>query len=582
MPRNPLTFLARYLHRLADTAAPGDVTDADLLDRFVGRRDEAAFELLLWRHGPTVLGLCQRLLRHEQDAEDAFQATFLTLARKAGSIGKREMLASWLYKVAYRVACRARSRSRALSNQPAVVAAVAAPDGSPAVVTADLRSMLDGEVAGLPERYRRPLVLCYFEGKTHEEAARLLGCPKGTLAARLARARDRLRLRLTRRGWALSAGALAGLLTEQTLAAGVPAGLARATVRAALAQASGTTAAASLVSANAVALTEEVVRMMWHTKLRVLAGLLVVILLAGTGAGVLLPHTWVDAGADKPSAARAEPPAPLQAGPKPRRDSPAEAAKLRDELAKLREEVTRLHRELDLKNAPPANEGNFEVIRLRNALAPDVAQVLEEAFKGPVERVRIVAEPVTNSVLVRGSPLDIKQIRALVRESLDNAGTDAEPLVRTWILGPQKYARAADVAEVVLRLYRDRVGGKPAGPNPKARLQAAALSISVDDRTNTLVLACSPSQYKDIKSLVDYLDRAAGEPRPRRVQVVELKNAPAAEVAKVLREIYGDVEKSPVFSAAAHSNSLVIRCPPALEPEILSLVRQLDKKASAK
>src|SRR5262245_41926742 len=120
MPKNSMTSLMQYLRRLVENSQ-GGAEDAELLERFAESQDEAAFRLLVLRHGPLVFGLCQRMLQHEQDSEDAFQATFLTLARKAGSIGKKEALAGWLYKVAYRVACRARSKTPILTNQSAVM-----------------------------------------------------------------------------------------------------------------------------------------------------------------------------------------------------------------------------------------------------------------------------------------------------------------------------------------------------------------------------------------------------------------------------------------------------------------------------
>src|SRR5262245_47370005 len=134
-----LGSLLRHLLRRVPSSVPGEVADADLLDRLTRGRDEAAFELLLWRHGPMVLSLCQRLLPGEQDAEDAFQATFLVLVRKARSISKHEALASWLYKVAYRVSCRARPRRTVLSNRADTVADVTAPDDSSDIIWRDLR-----------------------------------------------------------------------------------------------------------------------------------------------------------------------------------------------------------------------------------------------------------------------------------------------------------------------------------------------------------------------------------------------------------------------------------------------------------
>jgi RNA polymerase sigma factor (sigma-70 family) len=194
-------------------AGASGVSDADLLSRFVSHQDEAAFELLVWRHGPLVLGACRRILRRDQDIEDAFQATFLTLARKAGSISKGASVSAWLYQVAYRVALRV-NRYRApqpLGNQDLVFTA----DGDPGEQLAahELRSLLDAEVNRLPEKYRTAFILCYLNGKTNEAAARELGCPKGTILSRLARARDRLRRRLTEKGF--GDGLLSDVLSDQ-------------------------------------------------------------------------------------------------------------------------------------------------------------------------------------------------------------------------------------------------------------------------------------------------------------------------------------------------------------------------------
>jgi RNA polymerase sigma factor (sigma-70 family) len=174
--------------------------DAQLLDRFVERRDEVAFELLVWRHGPMVLGVCRRILQNPHDAEDAFQASFFTLARKADSIARRDSVGAWLYRVAYRIALRARARRARLAQreQPLGDLPVAEVGCEPADLLAwrELRPVLDAEISRLPEKYRAAFVLCYLEGKTNEQAAEQLGCPKGTVLSRLSRARERLRKRL--------------------------------------------------------------------------------------------------------------------------------------------------------------------------------------------------------------------------------------------------------------------------------------------------------------------------------------------------------------------------------------------------
>src|SRR5262249_50266505 len=159
-----------------------------------------------------VWGVCRRVLSDAHLAEDAFQATFLVLVRKAGSIHKRASVGSWLYGVAYRVAVKARTRAESRRAQERRVAEMPPPRPLDERSWLELRAVLDEELSQLPEKYRAPVVLCYLEGKTHDEAARQLGCPRSSLTSRLARARVLLQKRLARRGLALSAGLLAGAL----------------------------------------------------------------------------------------------------------------------------------------------------------------------------------------------------------------------------------------------------------------------------------------------------------------------------------------------------------------------------------
>jgi RNA polymerase sigma factor (sigma-70 family) len=210
-----LRQLIDHLRAVVGPANADAPTDGELLDRYRLGRDEAAFELLVRRHGSLVLGVCRRVLRDAHLAEDAFQATFLILARKLRSVRRRATLAGWLYRVALRVALRARrgmSRGQPLVEEPAVEQ----PD---LLAWRDLRPVLDEELARLPERLRLPVLLCYVEGHTAAQAARLLGCPRGTVLSRLATARGRLRTRLIRRGVELSVAGLAARLSEQTITA---------------------------------------------------------------------------------------------------------------------------------------------------------------------------------------------------------------------------------------------------------------------------------------------------------------------------------------------------------------------------
>jgi RNA polymerase sigma factor (sigma-70 family) len=179
--------------------------DSYLLERFLVGRDDTAFRALVDRHGPMVLGVCAQLLDSRQDAEDAFQATFLTLARRAGTIHRCDSIAPWLHRVAVRVALRSRAKTEKYRTLRPAHPEPADEHGRETLSEHD-RQVLREEMDRLPERFRSPLVLCYFEGKTNEEAARQLHCPVGTVKGRLWRAREMLRGRLTGRGLALSDG----------------------------------------------------------------------------------------------------------------------------------------------------------------------------------------------------------------------------------------------------------------------------------------------------------------------------------------------------------------------------------------
>jgi RNA polymerase sigma factor (sigma-70 family) len=303
LPETPLHLFLRKL-RLRAGCSESPLSDAQLVERFAAARDEAAFELLVWRHGAMVFGLCRRLLRQEQDAEDAFQATFLTLARKAGSIRKREAIASWLYKVAYRIALAVRTQTaaRAAPEHPRL-------DELPAAATADpgwreLRPVLDEEVHRLPEKYRAAFVLCAIEGKTNDEAAELLGCPKGTVLSRLSRARERLRGRLTRRGVAVSALVCGTVFVEETAVTPMTAAMVNRTVKAGLAVAAGQTIK-SAASPSVAALTEGAIRAMLLSKLQHVATLVLAAgLLVASAAGAWALATGPRAETDDQTAAQ--------------------------------------------------------------------------------------------------------------------------------------------------------------------------------------------------------------------------------------------------------------------------------------
>jgi RNA polymerase sigma factor (sigma-70 family) len=280
----PLDTVVRHLRRVVGPAAGTPPTDAELLERFVSKRDAGAFELLVWRHQKMVFGVCRRVLREEHDAEDAFQATFLALARKAGSISKRQALAGWLYQVAHRVALRARAGIDRRRGHECSGDVAGCPDSRKSPGDQDLLAVLDGELGRLPAKYREPVILCYLQGKTYDEAAQILGCPRGTLSTRLTHARSVLRARLLRHGLALSTATLATHLCAQAAEAAAPAALVTATVQT-------VASPGGAVPVTVAALTEGVLQAMFWSKMKVVLGVVVLIAVFG-GGGVLLLPSW--------------------------------------------------------------------------------------------------------------------------------------------------------------------------------------------------------------------------------------------------------------------------------------------------
>jgi RNA polymerase sigma factor (sigma-70 family) len=273
--------LREVVHGLRQRADQPATADVELLRRYTAG-DEAAFELLVWRHAALVLGVCRRVLHHAQDAEDAFQATWLALARRARSVGQRGSVAGWLYQVACRIALRARARAvrRAAQEQPlAGPLADASADPAAQASGQELRQVLDEQLGRLPERFRAVFVLRCLAGLSGPEAARELGCPVGTVESRLARARDRLRTALVQRGFTVPA-ALIAAWSFDALAERAPAALVAAAVRGAAASITQPAA----VSTEAALLAEGVLRTMLLTRFRNIATLVVVVLaLAGVG-----------------------------------------------------------------------------------------------------------------------------------------------------------------------------------------------------------------------------------------------------------------------------------------------------------
>jgi RNA polymerase sigma factor (sigma-70 family) len=275
-PANP--FL-RFLHRVAGKV---DGPDGFLLARFTEHRDEAAFAALVQRHGPLVWGVCRRVLGGGPDAEDCFQATFFVLVRKARYLSRPDLLGNWLYAVAYRTALRTRANSTRRPDAPLTERSANDPAGE--AYRNELRRILDAELSRLPERYRMPVVLCYLEGQTHQEAARWLGCPRKTVTTRLSRACNLLRSRLARRGLALSISGIVAGLMHKSAGAAVAATAAVATTGAAVASKPASAAAAPAVSRPAPKLTKRALRALRSNRVRWAAAGLVALLGLATAA----------------------------------------------------------------------------------------------------------------------------------------------------------------------------------------------------------------------------------------------------------------------------------------------------------
>jgi RNA polymerase sigma factor (sigma-70 family) len=362
------SIVHRQIHILFSAGTLGDLTDGQLLDRFMARRDEgaeSAFAALVERHGPMVLGVCRRILRNPQDAADAFQATFLILVQKAETVRVSDSLGRWLYGVSRRVALHARAESvrRSSIESPgseALAAPAPEPDGDERV------AVLDEEIARLPEKYRAAVLLCDLGTLTHEAAARQLGCPVGTVESRLSRGRTLLRERLARRGLAPAALGLVSGLSLRSASADVPPTLVATTVRTAVALATDAGVVVGTVSNSIAYLMKGAMRAMFLSRLKVAAATLLTIGVLGAGATIL-------------------------AGQEPRGEAKLGESTDRAKISALEDRVRELERKLDAllalqRDKVPADE------KRRGSQAkvdPDALRKIRPRFECLVEKVHV-------------------------------------------------------------------------------------------------------------------------------------------------------------------------------------------------
>jgi RNA polymerase sigma factor (sigma-70 family) len=278
-------FLRRLTRQIGAENLVGH-SDRQLVERALAGRDETAFEAIVYRHSAMVYRVCWRVLQHPHDAEDAFQATFLILAQKLRSLRKHASLASWLHGVAHRVAVRAKTQSAARRRRES---AIPLPDSIPPddMTWKEIRSVLDAQLNRLPDKWRLPLILCYLEGRTQDEAASQLGWSKSTLRRRLHKARAALSRRLTKRGIIWSA-ALSAVLFSDCIASAAPAPAHVAATVVAASDVVAGNAVATVAPATVAALAEGVLKTMLSAKIKIATVFLLVVSVVATGAGMLV------------------------------------------------------------------------------------------------------------------------------------------------------------------------------------------------------------------------------------------------------------------------------------------------------
>jgi RNA polymerase sigma factor (sigma-70 family) len=462
------------------------LTDGQLLEGYVSSREEAAFAALLRRHGPMVWGVCRRLLPYHE-AEDAFQATFLVLVKKAASVKPRELVGNWLYGVAHQTALKARVTAARRRGREKQVAAMPEPEAARQDLWDDLRPLLDQELSRLPDKYRAVIVLCELEGKTRKEAARHFRLPEGTVASRLATARAMLARRLARHGRAVSGPALAAALAQNLASAAMPASLATSTISAASLFAAGQAAAAGVTSVKAVALAEGVLKTMLLSKLKsATTALLAVALLGATAAA--LPQLVVGdrpedaAVTEKPALAEQPPNSPVKEKKEPVR-RPVKETK---EAEALPAAVRGVARAVDAEKrtlavAHDERETTFEL--------PDDASITIDGKPGKLAGLPAGAHVYLTRFVDRGT------VRSIEAQGANVGGVakavDAEK--RTITVNDRTFT-VADDACIGIDCQAGKLDGVPAGA-------CVALTLRVDQKTVGHLSASGRSVFASVKAV---------------------------------------------------------------------------------
>jgi RNA polymerase sigma factor (sigma-70 family) len=550
MDNRQLNTVLHHLHHLA--GGNGTLTDGQLLGRFVSRRDEAAFELLIRRHGPLVWGICRRILGNPHDAEDAFQAVFLVLIRRAASLDRTRPLSAWLHGVACRVAVRARETTARRRQREREAGQIEASNEN-TTESRDLRRVLDEELDRLPDKYRTPLVLCYLEGLTHEEAARQLGWPLGTLKCRVLRGRERLRHRLTQRG--LAPWDAIPAVPPPT---GTPPAVVLVTLRAALQFASGP-GSAGAAAPQVIALTEGVLKTMTMSKLKLAAILLLAATFLTAGAGGLALHARSTAsigvavqqpppdtgGQDaKPPANDAKPPEPAAVGAK----------------------LEALWADLESDDRAKAWRAAFTL-----AAAPKDALLL---FKGRLKPVTADADRLAK--LIRDLDNDEFDVRERASKELKEAGEVAVPLLRKAMENTTSVEARRRMAE----LLEGRKGPSSAWLR-SARAVAVLETIGGDDARKLLEgLAKGQADALPTRAAKAALDRLGGKPAEWQAHYDALGSPDETAALRAALVIVAAPKESLPFLKEKAKKGLPIEGPTPDEKLVASLIAELGDEKS--
>jgi RNA polymerase sigma factor (sigma-70 family) len=464
MATGQMSEVLRHLRKTLVLPDGAGMTDGQLLTCFIERRDEAALAALVKRHGPMVWGVCRRLLGHHQDAEDAFQATFLVLVQKVGAVLPREMVANWLYGVACMTARRVKVANAKRRRRERQVTEMPEPEGVRQDRLHRLQPLLDQELSRLPEKYRVAIVLCDLEGKTRKEAARQLGVPEGTVASRLMRGRALLAKRLARGGLGLSGAALPAVLSHSAASAGVPTSVVSSTIKVACLFAAGQAAAQGLISVKVVALADGVRKAMLLSKLKVATAVLLAVgvLGAGLGAGGFVCRTQA---AVAGQAARQNDPQPVRVSEE-RPDRDKKSKKASAELPEGRKRrLLRWRISFDTKDG---NDYAKQLEALGTILAvpterPGKHRVIRDLSKRPVEaRVEDLArmerifwvESDPRSIRALSKALGLRPVPRLIVVLFPQYIEDE--LLRKELAFAKR--KEGDIEETTFRFFRTRTG----------------------------------------------------------------------------------------------------------------------------